>query len=53
VKFGGIAVTAQGKTKIISGGQVQPVAVQHCWFVFFIFLIYFLTKTAVQPCKKK
>jgi ABC-type polar amino acid transport system ATPase subunit len=53
VQFGGIAATAQAKTKNIAGGQIQRVAVQHCWFIFFIFLIHFLIETAVQPCKKK
>jgi len=47
VRFGGTAATAQGTTKNIAGGQIQPVAVQHCWFTFFIFLIHFLTKTAL------
>jgi hypothetical protein len=41
VQFGGIAATAEGKTKIISGGQIQPVAVQHCWVVFVIYHISF------------
>jgi hypothetical protein len=44
VELGGIAAMAQGTPKNIADGQTQPVAVQHCWFIFFIFLIHFLTK---------
>jgi hypothetical protein len=51
VQFGGIAEIAQGTTKNIAGGQIQPVALQHFRFIyiFLIFVINFWTKTALQP----
>jgi hypothetical protein len=49
VQFGGTSTTAQGTTKNIAGGQTQPVALQHCWFIFFVFLIHFLTNTDLKP----
>jgi hypothetical protein len=42
VQFGGIAATTQDKTKNTAGRNLLPVAVQNCWFIFFIFLIHFL-----------
>jgi len=44
VQFCGTAATAQSTNKNIAGGQIQPVAVQDCWFIFFIFLIHFWQK---------
>jgi hypothetical protein len=49
VQFGGIAATAQSTTKNIAVGRCTALLV----YIFYISYSFFLTKIAVQPCRKK
>jgi hypothetical protein len=49
LRFGGTTEILHGEISNFAGGQIEPVAVQHCSFTFQKFHVIILTKTAVKP----
>jgi len=47
LQFGGTSEIAQGTTRIVADGQIQPVSLKHFYF-FLKFRITVLTKTGVK-----